>query len=106
MPESVVWTRPMEVKMIEGESKVFNITFLDATTIDANPTNDIFLEETSSAGTNLSGTATRTGTVVTTRIVSSVKGGQTYTLATTAVVDGNTLVRLTKIKVLHPWGAS
>lgn len=103
---SKVWTVPPEKTMVEGESKAFVLTFLGATTISANPTNKIYLDEADLSSTNLTGTATRSGKAVTTQIVGSVKGGQEYILATTAVVDGNTLVRLTKITVLFPWGAS
>jgi len=98
------WVKETPRTMVEGESKPFNITVPGATTV-ATPTCKIYNQETDTSATNLSGTAAATGNVITTQIVGTVKGGETYVLATTATVDGNTRIILCEIQVLHPWGA-
>ena len=98
------WVRESPLTMVEGEAKTFNITVPGATTIGASPTCKIYNQETDTLTTHLSGTAARTGNVITTQVVGSVKGGESYVLATTATVDGNTRIFLCEIQVLHPWG--
>jgi len=97
------WVIETPVTMVEGEAKTFNITVPGATTI-ATPTCKTYNQETDTSSTNLSGTAAASGNVITTQIVGTVKGGETYVLATTATVDGNTRIFLCEIQVLHPWG--
>lgn len=98
------WVRESPITMVEGESRSFALTIVGATTITGTPTCASFNADVDSSTTNLSGSVSVSGVVITTKVMGTVKGGESYTLATTAVVDGRTDVILLKIEVLFPYG--
>ena len=100
------WVIESPVQMVEGDSYTFNLTIPGSPTITGTPTVKIYNEETDTTATNLSGAASASGSVVTTGTVQTVKGGETYTMAITVVVDGRTKVYLCLLNVLHPWGTT
>jgi hypothetical protein len=108
MPEMVTtndpWVIESPVTMVEGSSAAFTIQVVGATTV-ASPTCAIYNNQQDTSSTNLTGSASVSGNVITTKIVGTVKGGERYILATTATVDGRTDVYLLEIRVIFPWGA-
>ena len=91
------------VNMTEGESWAYNLTLPGSPTITGTPTAKMYNNETDTSATNLSGAASASGSVITTPILQALKGGEDYTLAVTAVVNGRTEVHKCVINVGHPY---
>jgi len=108
MPEMVTTNDPYVIEspvtMVEGASCAFTIQVVGATTV-ASPTCVIYNNQQDTSSTNLSGSASVSGNVITTKIVGDLKGGETYVLNTSATVDGRTDKYLLVINVIFPWGA-
>lgn len=94
------------VTMVQGDSYPFNLTIPGSPTITGTPTVKTYNQESDTSTDNLTGSASVSGSVITTPILHDMKGGESYTLFISAVVDGRTKIYLCELQVLHPWGVS
>ena len=93
------------VLMVEGDTYTVNMTIPSSPTITGTPTAKIYNQKTDTSTANLTGACTVTGSVITSPTLKTMKGGEDYTLAITAVVNGRTKVYLCEFQVAHPWGS-
>ena len=92
---------------VEDEQRSLTLTIVGSTAITGTPSLAIYNEQTDTSATNLSSTSGTTNNVdtVTTSTIQALKGGQTYKLAITATVDGNTITYICVIgPVSFPYG--
>lgn len=96
------WVRESPVTMVEGESRTFSLTVVGATTVTSPVTTMYDADSSYTAG--VSGSDSVSGTVITTKVIGTVKGGSSYVVNVTATVDSRTDTFLCKIEVLFPYG--
>ena len=92
---------------VEDESRPLILTIPGASAITGTPALKIYNGQTDTSATNLVSTSGTTNGVdtVTTSVIQSLKGGQTYTLLISATVDGATKKYLCVIgPVAFPYG--
>jgi hypothetical protein len=99
------WVRESPVTMIEGESRAFALTVVGASSVTVGASATIgYNGEGVASPAITSGSSSASGIVITTNVISTLKGGETYVIATTATVDGRTDIILCEIRCLFPYG--
>jgi hypothetical protein len=94
---SDTFVRESPITMVEGETRVFTVTWEGATTV-ATPLNTCFAGNKDVSATTLSGNTTVSGIIQTSKIFTALKGGMTYVINFTATADGN---KRTKKLLVH-----
>jgi hypothetical protein len=101
MSSTSVWVQESPVSICASDEPVFAFTFVGATTV-ANPTAAIYINDNDSPTTGVNmptGAAVATGNVVSTPVIKSLKGNNTYVLVIVATVDGVKTVRKCELRV-------
>ena len=98
MAENKVWILESPISLASGAEPVYTVVFDGATTC-ASPTAKIFQGSTDKTSTNMSGSATASGNVVTLPKVVNLVGGLTYVIVLTVTVDSIVTVKKAQLEV-------
>ena len=97
-----VWTRPWTSTVVEGSTGALSLLWEDASAISS-PTAACYLNMEDNSSTNFpTGSNTSSVNMQTTKPLASLVGNNTYIVVFSATIDGKTVKRKHRIKVVKP----